>query len=201
VHANRRSRAHQPSQPCDGDFIRASNREKNGKSESRARSPNSDSRAKKKCSPPGEFPAAGERQKRVPESGGGGRGAAAQPAVALDEAFDRFWAAYPRRIAKERARKAFAKAVENGADPTTLIEGARRYAAKRSAEIRDGDPPKFTLHPATWLNDGCWTDEPDNNTAPVIDQDGNPVEDERPKRDPIIEEAFSMLAPSVRSGR
>jgi hypothetical protein len=106
-----------------------------------------------------------------------GAGAAAQPVVALDDAFAAFWAAYPRREAKEPARKAFAQAVEGGADPEAIIAGAKRYAAKRAAEIRAGDPPKYTLQAARWLDEGRWTDEDHAAGAPTIDEDGNPVED------------------------
>jgi hypothetical protein len=88
------------------------------------------------------------------------------------EAFDRFWAAYPRRKAKEAARKAFAKAVENGTAVETLIAGAQRYAVERN-----GENPKYTKHPATWLNGGCWEDETPG--APVIDEEGNVVAFER----------------------
>jgi hypothetical protein len=84
------------------------------------------------------------------------------------EAFERFWAVYPKRVAKEAARKAFAKAVENGTTVETLIAGAQRYAVKRQ-----GQDPKYTKHPATWLNGGCWQDEAPG--APVIDQEGNVV--------------------------
>jgi hypothetical protein len=197
VQSNGRSRAIQRSHPCDPKGIRERDK-RTRKSESRARSPNSDSRRKKKRSPS----TAGERQ-RVPESGGGGRGAAPQPAVALDDAFAAFWAAYPRREARQKAERAFAAAVEAGADPETIIAGARRYAAKRAGEISAGDAPKWTKQAPRWLNEGRWTDEPDHAAgAPVtLDEAGNVVEDEPPKRDPVIEEAFSMLAPSVRSGR
>jgi hypothetical protein len=88
------------------------------------------------------------------------------------EAFDRFWAAYPKRVAKEAARKAFAKAAENGTDVEALIAGAQRYAAERQ-----GQDQKFTKHPATWLNAGCWEDEAPG--APVIDEHGNVVAFER----------------------
>ena len=69
-------------------------------------------------------------------------------------AFDEFWAAYPRRVAKQAAKRAFATAIKNGTSAATLIDGARRYANERS-----GQPGKFTKHPATWLRDGCWEDE------------------------------------------
>src|SRR5262249_38731141 len=61
--------------------------------------------------------------------------------------FAQFWAAYPKRVAKEAARKAFAKAIEHGTDPGTLTAGAQRYAVERQ-----GQDPKYTKHPATWLN-------------------------------------------------
>lgn len=70
------------------------------------------------------------------------------------EEFERFWRAYPRRVAKGHARKAWAKAIK-AAPAETIIEGATRYAAERAR-----DDPKFTKHPATWLNGECWDDEP-----------------------------------------
>jgi hypothetical protein len=94
----------------------------------------------------------------------------------LAEPFARFWAAYPRRVAKEAARKAFAAAVDGGADAETLIAGALRYAAERASQ-----DPKYTKHPSTWLRAGCWTDEPPGGV--VIDQHGNAVAVvERPRR-------------------
>jgi hypothetical protein len=89
------------------------------------------------------------------------------------EAFDRFWAVYPKRVAKEAARKAFAKAAENGTDVEALIAGAQRYAVERQSQ-----DPKYTKHPATWLNAGCWADETPG--APVIDEHGNVVAVEQP---------------------
>jgi hypothetical protein len=84
------------------------------------------------------------------------------------ESFERFWDVYPRRVAKVAAERAFAKAIEGGADPETLIAGAQRYAAERA-----GQEPRYTKHPATWLNAGCWEDE--FPAGAVIDQDGNVV--------------------------
>jgi hypothetical protein len=91
------------------------------------------------------------------------------------EAFDRFWVVYPKRVTKEAARKAFAKAVENGTDAEALIAGAQRYAVERQ-----GQDPKYTKHPATWLNGGCWEDEAPG--APVIDEHGNVVAFEQEQR-------------------
>jgi Helix-turn-helix domain len=87
--------------------------------------------------------------------------------------FDQFWAAYPRRVAKDAARRAFDAAITRGAHADALIGGAKRYAVERK-----GEPPKWTKHPATWLNGGCWEDEAPG--APVIDQSGEVVAYEQP---------------------
>ncbi|OKO71893.1 hypothetical protein AC630_31760 [Bradyrhizobium sp. AS23.2] len=42
-----------------------------------------------------------------------------------------------------------------------MLNGAMRYAAERT-----GQDPKFTKHPATWLNGECWKDEPEPPARP-----------------------------------
>lgn len=75
---------------------------------------------------------------------------------ARPDRFDEFWAAYPRRIAKAAARKAWHRAIKNGADPEAIILGARSYAA--SPRRRESDI-QFTAYPGSWLNGERWTDE------------------------------------------
>ena len=70
--------------------------------------------------------------------------------------FDAFWSAYPVRKGRGAALKAWAKAILR-APPEEIIAAAARY---RPAES------KFTKHPATWLNQDCWTDEPDHHDEP-----------------------------------
>ena len=68
-------------------------------------------------------------------------------------AFDEFWLRYPRKVGKQAAIKAFAKAIKT-VEPNVIIEGAERYA---------NDPNRvdaFTAHPTTWLNAGRWNDDP-----------------------------------------
>jgi hypothetical protein len=79
-------------------------------------------------------------------------------------------------VAKEAARKAFAAAIKRGVDVEVMIAGAKRYAVERK-----GQPPRYTKHPATWLNAGCWEDEAPG--APVIDEDGNVVAFEQPEQE------------------
>jgi hypothetical protein len=108
-------------------------------------------------------------------------------------AFDRFWAIYPRRVAKGAARKAFAAAIKR-ADVATIIDGARRYASERS-----GQDQKYTAHPATWLNADRWTDEPAPvNGAPVIDQQGNPIAQPQRRHSGLKPSALSMMFPGRR---
>jgi hypothetical protein len=68
--------------------------------------------------------------------------------------FDAFWAEVPRKEGKGAARKAYASALKK-ADHATLMAAIRRHA-----EERRGQDPKYTPHPATWLNAERWTDEP-----------------------------------------
>ncbi|MEU5258963.1 HNH endonuclease [Amycolatopsis sp. NPDC021455] len=72
-----------------------------------------------------------------------------------DAGFEEFYAVYPRRVGKKAAYEKWKKAVREGADPTTITAGAKRYADERR-----GENPRFTKHPSTWLSQGCWDDDP-----------------------------------------
>lgn len=69
--------------------------------------------------------------------------------------FEEFWTTYPKRVAKDAAAKAYASALHR-ATPEQILNGARAY---RNDGPRQRAEPKFTKHPATWLNGGCWNDE------------------------------------------
>lgn len=68
--------------------------------------------------------------------------------------FENFWRTYPRRIEKKSAFKAWKTALKSGATADEITAGAVRYA-----KYRAGEPERFTKHPSTWLNQGCWEDE------------------------------------------
>ena len=77
------------------------------------------------------------------------------PTAALDEEFEEFYKhAYPRRMEPLKARRAFEKAVKNGADPRDIIEGAHRFAAATADKGKTYIP-----YPASWLNAGGWMSE------------------------------------------
>src|SRR5215470_17248961 len=71
------------------------------------------------------------------------------------EVFERFYLAYPRRVAKKKAFEAWLE-LNPDAETVSVIMGAvERYAEEvRNTELR------FIPHPATWLNDRRWEDEP-----------------------------------------
>jgi hypothetical protein len=77
--------------------------------------------------------------------------------------FVAFWDAYPRKIGKGHARKAWTKAIDNGADATTIIAAAEAYAGQCT---RNRTEPRFIPHPTTWLNGERWADQPET-TAPT----------------------------------
>jgi len=69
--------------------------------------------------------------------------------------FEEFYAAYPHKVAKGDARKAWAKAVVRAGSPQIVIDGARRLAADPNLPEK-----RFIPHPASWLNGDRWDDEP-----------------------------------------
>lgn len=82
-------------------------------------------------------------------------------------AFDDFWRAYPKKVALTDAIGAFARAIDR-ARPDEIIRGAMRYAAER-----DGENPRYTKNPATWLNKACWRDQTPSSCG--CPRDGGPV--------------------------
>jgi hypothetical protein len=67
--------------------------------------------------------------------------------------FDEFWDLYPRKVGKQDARKAFERALRN-ASLEEIFEGLQRFVADPNRVLT------FTPHPATWLNQGRWGDDP-----------------------------------------
>ena len=74
--------------------------------------------------------------------------------------FSEFWWVYPRRTSKFAARTAYDKALKT-ATHDEIMDGVRHYVRERQ-----GEPQKYTKHPATWLNQGCWLDY-EQTEAPV----------------------------------
>lgn len=68
-----------------------------------------------------------------------------------DMSFDEFWSAYPRKIARIVAKKAYEKALTL-TDHETIMRGVERYKVQK---------PDYCdwCHPSTWLNQGRWDDD------------------------------------------
>jgi biotin operon repressor len=73
-----------------------------------------------------------------------------------DEAFEAWWAIYPRKVGKLGAKRKFDNIIATGTVPLTkLMDGAQRYAAEQA-----GTEQEYIKHPTTWLSHGCWDDAP-----------------------------------------
>jgi hypothetical protein len=65
-----------------------------------------------------------------------------------------FWPLYPRKVARDAALMAYAKA-RLRAEKDAIIAGVRRYGDQCR-----GKDTEFVAHASTWLNQGRWDDEP-----------------------------------------
>jgi hypothetical protein len=78
--------------------------------------------------------------------------------VNKDSSFDVFWKAYPRKTAKEDARKAYAVLMKKKDAPTIdrLIESIEAHKRSEAWKKDDG---QFIPHPATYIRQGRYDDE------------------------------------------
>jgi hypothetical protein len=109
--------------------------------------------------PPGSgflFPDLAQAPASVPM----GRPRTGQRYVAACPGFEAFYAAWPRKVARQEAEKAWDQTVEDRPQLAELVAAASRYAA----EVQGREPDKI-LHPATWLRAHRWNDEPQKNGA------------------------------------
>lgn len=107
--------------------------------------------------------------------------------------FARFWEKYPKKKAKDDARKAFDKRKPDEALLGRMLAALAVQCASSDWLEADG---KFIPHPATWLNDGRWQDE---ETQLFLPQKGPDPELERLERDakraaPIPENIRAQIA-------
>lgn len=68
--------------------------------------------------------------------------------------FDDFWIVYPRKVAKPKAMKAWERATKS-ADADAIVAAAVQFAG---SDV--GQSGEFCPHPATWLNECRWADDP-----------------------------------------
>ena len=75
---------------------------------------------------------------------------------ATADEFERFWKAYPRKVGKQAALKKWHHAKING--KVDRIIAAVEIQKRTPQWAKDGG--QFIPHPATWLSQGRWEDEP-----------------------------------------
>lgn len=80
--------------------------------------------------------------------------------------FDEFWKAYPKRVGKQEARKAWIR--QNGNRPKLDLIISKINDLKKTDQWQK-EKGQFIPNPATWLNRGGWDDEVD---VSQIEQDG-----------------------------
>ena len=78
-----------------------------------------------------------------------------------DSSFSEFWGSYPRKVGKGAAEKAWRSAVKV-APADVILAGARNYVWPKD--------PQFIPHPATWLNQHRWNDEPPPRKMTLAEQ-------------------------------
>jgi len=87
-------------------------------------------------------------------------------AQAREDGFDAFWDAYPRKVGKDAARKAFSKAVKK-TPASEVMAGLKAQLPSITSRDRQYQP-----HPATWLNQGRWQDQveaPQRRAVNIVD--------------------------------
>lgn len=88
--------------------------------------------------------------------------------VTGDEEFDAFWAAYPRKVDKQDALRAYTKAIKI-TEPARLLSAIKAHASYWTKAGRDSEN---IPHATTWLNKRRWEDELGPQHVPR----GDPVE-------------------------
>lgn len=81
--------------------------------------------------------------------------APAKPADAITAEFEDFWRAYPRKVGKGQALKAY-RTARRKVEAEVIAAALHTYRAV----IQDRSP-EMIRHPSTWLNGEPWEDDPD----------------------------------------
>jgi hypothetical protein len=103
------------------------------------------------------------------------------------DGFDAFWTAYPKKVARQAAVKAWAK-IDRAVDTADIMAGLAR-AVRSEQWLKDGG--QYVPHASTWLNGGRWTDAlpgvpvPPSTPAPAGQTERPPILVELDPRGPV----------------
>lgn len=75
-----------------------------------------------------------------------------------NDGFCKFWALYPKKVAKGQARKAFVS-VSKLVDLETMLNALHAQKLNRAYLLKNNQFVPEWKHPATWLRGECWDDE------------------------------------------
>jgi hypothetical protein len=70
--------------------------------------------------------------------------------------FEQFWLAYPKKVGKKAARKAWEKAK----DKPNMVDILHAIDRTKNSEQWTKEHGQFIPNPSTWLNEGRWADQP-----------------------------------------
>jgi hypothetical protein len=104
-------------------------------------------------------PEEGSRKKEVGSKDVGGKPPKAPQGGSTG--FERFWAAYPKKVGKEAAKKAFSKVK---VPVESLLAAIER---QKCSDQWSKDNGQFIPNPTTWLNQGRWEDELPSSSSSV----------------------------------
>lgn len=88
---------------------------------------------------------------------------------ALRARFERFWASYPRKVAKDAAWLVWQKRKPDDALTDEMISAVQEQSASTQWRREGG---QFIPHPRTWLNQGRWQDSAAIEVKPSTNLDG-----------------------------
>lgn len=112
----------------------------------------------------------------------------ARPPAVSDESFDKFWAAYPKKTAKQDAKKAWAKLKPDEELLNKILTSLER---QKKTEQWARDSGQYIPYPATWLNGRRWedeTEEPKSSSSSGGGWSDKPLTDE--ERQKMIDDYF-----------
>jgi len=118
----------------------------------------------------------------------GGR-CATRPAV--EQAFEEFWRAYPKRDGanpRAPAAKKFAAALKAGCQSEEIVAGARAYRSACDAGKLTGTP--MVAQAITWLNQQRWSDY---QAQPPPEAEPEPTPEQLAERQRMIEQGEQIL--------
>lgn len=78
------------------------------------------------------------------------------PKATASDGFEAFWAAYPRKVAKQAALRGWRRIKANQELLARILAAVERH---KQSEQWQQDGGRFIPHPATWLNQKRWEDE------------------------------------------